>query len=54
MPGDIIYLHFSCHGQPFEDMNGDEADGWDESYLISQLLFDTEWINVKKWIKIYS
>lgn len=31
--GDIIYLHFSCHGQPFEDLNGDEEDGWDESII---------------------
>lgn len=31
--GDVVYLHFSCHGQPFEDKNGDEADGWDESLV---------------------
>lgn len=31
--GDYIYLHFSCHGQPFEDLNGDEEDGWDESLV---------------------
>ena len=31
--GDVVYLHFSCHGQPFEDMNGDEEDGWDESII---------------------
>lgn len=31
--GDTIYLHFSCHGQPFEDLNGDEEDGWDESII---------------------
>lgn len=31
--GDYIYLHFSGHGQPFEDMNGDEDDGWDESIV---------------------
>lgn len=31
--GDIVYLHFSCHGQPFEDLNGDEEDGWDESII---------------------
>lgn len=33
--GDIVYIHFSCHGQPFEDMNGDEGekDGWDESIV---------------------
>ena len=29
----IVYLHFSCHGQPFEDLNGDEDDGWDESLV---------------------
>jgi len=31
--GDIVYLHFSCHGQPFEDLNSDEEDGWDESIV---------------------
>ena len=30
---DVVYLHFSCHGQPFEDLNGDEEDGWDESLI---------------------
>lgn len=31
--GDVVYLHFSCHGQPFEDLSGDEQDGWDESII---------------------
>lgn len=31
--GDLIYIHFSCHGQPFEDKSGDESDGWDESVI---------------------
>lgn len=31
--GDIVYLHFSAHGQPVEDMNGDEQDGWDEAIV---------------------
>lgn len=31
--GDEVYLHFSCHGQPVEDLNGDEEDGWDESIV---------------------
>ena len=31
--GDIVYLHFSTHGQPIEDLNGDEEDGWDESII---------------------
>ena len=31
--GDIVYLHFSCHGQPFEDLNGDEKYGWDASII---------------------
>ena len=22
--GDVVYIHFSCHGQPFEDLDGDE------------------------------
>lgn len=31
--GDSIYIHFSCHGQPVEDLNGDEQDGWDEALV---------------------
>lgn len=31
--GDIVYVHFSTHGQPVEDLNGDEEDGWDESVV---------------------
>lgn len=31
--GDIVYLHFSAHGQPVEDLNGDEEDGWDEAVI---------------------
>lgn len=31
--GDIIYFHFSGHGQPVEDISGDEVDGWDEAII---------------------
>lgn len=31
--GDWVFLHFSMHGQPFEDLNGDEKDGWDEALI---------------------
>lgn len=31
--GDKVYIHFSMHGQPFEDLNGDEEDGWDEALI---------------------
>ena len=35
--GDVIYIHFSCHGQPVEDgLKGDtldEKDHWDESIV---------------------
>lgn len=30
---DTIYIHFSGHGQPVEDLNGDELDGWDEAFV---------------------
>lgn len=32
-PGDLVYIHFSGHGQPYEDMNNDESDGWDEAIV---------------------
>lgn len=31
--GDIVYIHFSAHGQPVEDLDGDEQDGWDEAIV---------------------
>ena len=31
--GDIVYIHFSGHGQPVEDYDGDETDGWDEAFV---------------------
>lgn len=32
-PADIVYIHFSGHGQPVEDYDGDEKDGWDEAFV---------------------
>ena len=31
--GDLVYVHFSGHGQPYEDLDGDETDGWDEAIV---------------------
>ena len=31
--GDIVYIHFSGHGQMMTDMNGDEKDGFDEAWI---------------------
>lgn len=31
--GDIVYLHFSGHGQQITDLNGDEVDGFDEAWI---------------------
>ena len=32
--GDIVYIHFSTHGQQIEDLNGDETDGMDEAIAL--------------------
>lgn len=31
--GDVVYIHFSGHGQLVTDVNGDEKDGFDESWI---------------------
>lgn len=31
--GDIVYVHFSGHGQQMTDREGDEEDGWDEAWI---------------------
>lgn len=32
-PGDFVYFHFSCHGQPVIDCNGDEKRRFDEAIV---------------------
>ncbi|MEI6507751.1 MAG: caspase family protein [Bacteroidota bacterium] len=32
-PGDIVYIHYSGHGQQIFDDNGDEPDGLDEAFV---------------------
>lgn len=41
-PGDIVYIHFSGHGQPISDMNNDEPDGWDQSFVCYDACNDTK------------
>jgi metacaspase-1 len=36
--GDIVYFHFSGHGQQIPDDNGDELDGYDETLIPSDYL----------------
>ena len=31
--GDVVYIHFSGHGQQITDLNGDEKDGFDEAWI---------------------
>ena len=31
--GDVIYIHFSGHGQQITDIHGDEEDGFDEAWI---------------------
>ncbi|MGM9815933.1 MAG: caspase family protein [Lepagella sp.] len=31
--GDVVYIHFSGHGQLMTDLDGDESDGLDESWI---------------------
>lgn len=40
--GDIVVLHFSCHGQQITDTNGDEADGFDEALVPYDAPSDTK------------
>ena len=31
--GDVVYVHFSGHGQQITDLDGDEPDGYDEAWI---------------------
>lgn len=36
---DLIYIHFSGHGQRMTDLNGDEDDGWDETWVAYDAMY---------------
>lgn len=39
--GDVVYVHFSCHGQLVTDLNGDEQGyGWDEALVPYDAMID--------------
>lgn len=40
--GDIVYFHFSGHGQAIPDNNNDEADGMDETLIPSDYVSQTD------------
>lgn len=37
--GDIVYIHYSGHGQQITDISGDEEDGWDEAWIPYDAMF---------------
>jgi ribosomal protein L34E len=41
--GDVIYLHFSGHGQRIQDMNSDEDDDFDESFVCYDACFSPKY-----------
>lgn len=40
--GDTVYIHFSGHGQLFEDFNGDEPEGVDQSFVCFDACFSPD------------
>lgn len=41
--GDVIYLHFSGHGQLFTDLNGDETEDFDQSFVCYDACFSPKY-----------
>ena len=41
--GDVIYLHFSGHGQLIEDMNNDEQEDLDQSFVCYDACFSSNY-----------
>lgn len=41
--GDIVYIHFSGHGQLIEDVNNDEQEDFDQSFVCYDACFSTEY-----------
>jgi hypothetical protein len=41
--GDVVYIHFSGHGQQVQDMNRDEDDDFDESFVCYDACFSAQY-----------
>lgn len=41
--GDVVYLHFSGHGQLIADMNNDEQEDFDQSFVCYDACFSTNY-----------
>ncbi len=41
--GDIVYIHFSGHGQLIEDVNNDEQEDFDQSFVCYDACFSTKY-----------
>jgi len=55
--GDILFLSFSGHGAQLQDTNGDEPDGYDETWLLyDRMMKDDElhmcWSRFKEGVRI--
>lgn len=55
--GDIFFLSYSGHGGQVKDTNGDETDGYDETWVLyDRMLLDDElyalWTRFKKGVRI--
>lgn len=49
--GDEVYLHFSGHGQLIQDMNHDEDDDFDQSFICYDACFSTRYkVNGRSYI----
>ena len=42
-PGDVVYLHFSGHGQLVEDYNNDEQEEFDQSFICYDACFSPQY-----------
>lgn len=49
--GDNVYIHFSGHGQLVEDINGDEEDGYDQSFICYDACYSSKDRNGKNRYK---
>lgn len=41
--GDIVYVHFSGHGQLIEDLNNDEQEAFDQSFICYDACFSSQY-----------
>jgi hypothetical protein len=52
--GETTVIYLSGHGYRYPDRNGDEVDGWDESFVCADGAIEDDWFHQELWPRVHA